>query len=137
MLMVESVSAVSWLEEQPERLTRQADRRTAAAILFTNRLIYMSPLFKPCHASWKDGPHFCVQHLKSGDHSLTGLFCLDDVIYITSLCSSNSAGLHSGIFSGFLFDHCNCVICSSISFAYMILTASAGSIVPITAFGQA
>ena len=58
MLMVESVSAVSWLEEQPERLTRQADRRTAAAILFTNRLIYMSPLLKPCHASWKDGPHF-------------------------------------------------------------------------------
>ena len=58
MLMVESVSAVSWLEEQPERLTRQADRRTAAAILFTNRLIYMSPLFKPCHASLKDGPHF-------------------------------------------------------------------------------
>lgn len=57
-MLMDKASVSSSALEQADRLTRQADTKTAAAILFNNRLIYMSPLFKPCHASLKDGPHF-------------------------------------------------------------------------------
>jgi len=57
-MLMDKLSVSSSVLEQADRLTRQADTKTAAAILLNNRLIYMSPLFKPCHASLKDGPHF-------------------------------------------------------------------------------
>ena len=57
-MLMDKLSVSSSVLEQADRLTRQADTKTAAAILFNNRRIDMSPLFKPCHASLKDGPHF-------------------------------------------------------------------------------
>ena len=51
MAILEDVTASSCFAEQADRLNRQAAIRTAAATRFINRLIYLSPLFKPCHAS--------------------------------------------------------------------------------------